>query len=185
MTIRLLFWAMALILFLAPTAQASDATYFPNVLIDNTCTDSFDTPGNGSGSVRPAIQTSGSGDGYCDHDSRILEGAVAADTVFTVPAKPGHCYMILAYATAATGGDTKWRINILTKNTATGAARDMDSSALLTGNTNGLFIVGSATAFAGTITEVLTVPVTNPMYVELDLNTATSWTGNISLHECG
>jgi hypothetical protein len=87
----ILFWA--LMVLLAAPAFAADTNRYPYTLIDQTCTDSYDvpaatTPGlvtigiGGAYQPPPAAQISGSGDGYCDNDSRIVTGNITADTLF-------------------------------------------------------------------------------------------------------
>ena len=75
-----LFWAA--VFLLALDASAVDDTAFPHTLVDSACTDTNDTPtavvGGGARSVAPQI--SGSADGFCDHDSRIREAAIVANT---------------------------------------------------------------------------------------------------------
>jgi hypothetical protein len=43
---------------------------------------------------------------------------------------------------------------------------------------------GSSTHSAGQVAEVSTIPLPGQWYFELDLNTATSWTGEIGLVSC-
>jgi hypothetical protein len=89
---RFILFLVTGVLFAAP-AWAADTNVYPRTLVDSTCTDTEDTPaatattsvvGFEGRQPAPAAQTSGSADGYCDNDSRILASstAIVADTTF-------------------------------------------------------------------------------------------------------
>lgn len=177
----------ALLLFAVPSAHAIDETHYPTTLIDSTCTDDNATPAPAaqpSSVVRPAAQTGGTADGLCDHDARILTGAIIADTVFTIASR-SSCYLALGLGTTVTGGDTKWRLSILSEHPVTGSSADIDVGALVTGAVGNFIFIGLSTNYSASGAVFLNVPVMNPLFLELDLQTATSWTGNLSLLECG
>lgn len=176
---------VAVVCALAFPAMAVDTTSWPTVIVDHTCTDANDAPAaSAGGSIKPAPQTAGPADGFCDHDSRILTGAIVADTTFAVPTT-GNCLLLIAVATAATGGDTAWRINIADTNLVTGTVHQLDLGASRTGNVTATMLVGTPSTYSGTqISETVTMPIQNPFTFQLDLNTATSWTGAITAEEC-
>ena len=175
----------ALLAFTLPAYGAGEV--YPTVLVDQGCTDSFDTPAAATAFVLPpAVQISGSADGNCDHDSRILTGALTADTTFG-PLRGGKtaCVLVFADGNTVTGGDTKWGIIVQVKQPHNDEMQAVDSSALLTGVTDGEFLIGLPTGYSyGSLDESLNARLPGAWFLVLDLNTATSWTGEISLVDC-
>ncbi len=175
----------AMLVFVLPVYGAGEV--YPTVLVDQGCTDSFDTPAAATEFVLPpSVQTSGSGDGNCDHDSRILTGALVADTTFG-PLRGGKtaCVLVFADGNTVTGGDTKWGIVVQIKQPHNDEMQSIDSSVLLTGVTDGEWMIGLPTGYSyGSLDESLNARLPGAWFLVLDLNTATSWTGEISLVGC-
>jgi len=86
---------LAALLLLALPAWAADTNVYPYTVSDQTCTDDYDTPAAYTPSepteisargqtvgAAALVQTSGSGDGYCDNDSRIATGAQTTNVTF-------------------------------------------------------------------------------------------------------
>jgi hypothetical protein len=184
---KLRFLIAMLVALWAFPAVAVDTTRYPSTIVEQTCTDSFDTPAaQDGGDVRPAVQTSGSGDDRCDHDSRILtDAALVADTTFG-PFKGGKaaCWIIFADGNTVTGGDTKWGIIIQAAQPHDLAKETLDASTLVTGVTDSVWMVGLPTGHSFTVTEDLNLRLPRLWYLVLDLNTATSWLGEISMVPC-
>jgi hypothetical protein len=190
MTLRLLFFAalFAALLFVLP-AFAADTTRYPATLVEQTCTDSFNVPAAATVyNMEPAIQTSGTGDDKCDHDSRILtDAAIVADTAFgPFPGGKGLCFLVFADGNTVTGGDTKWGIAVQVTQPHDGVKQTIDSSAVLTGVTDGEFLIGLPTGYTyDSLDESLNLRIPqDDWYLILDLNTATSWLGEISMVGC-
>ncbi len=176
-------------LLLALPAVAADTNKFPWTLVDSTCTDSFDTPAASTLAIAdfdtyqsPAVQVSGSGDGFCDNDSRIVTGAIVADTAFgPFSGKNVQGFILFADGDTVTGGDTKYHVSLAVQKPHDSAAIELDAAALITGNGNVFFTIGTDIGTPSQDDEGLEVPIPDIFYVLLDLNTATSWTGNISM----
>jgi hypothetical protein len=174
----------ALLLFVAIDAQAVDTTKYPATLVDQTCTDAKDTvTGQGPFSTFVQDTTGGGADGLCDHDNRILTGALTSDTTFG-PFRKGCVYLLLD-PSAVTGGDTKWFVHLQIKRPHTGVLRDYDimGEAVAASGKAYLFGAGNGQA-ASQIAEVSTVPLPSQWWFQLNLNTATSWTGEIGMVSC-
>jgi hypothetical protein len=180
------------LMLLAVPAWAVDTTVYPQTLVDSTCTDSEDvptavTPGTshlGRFNPKPAIQLTGSADGFCDHDSRIRTTAVtpfAADVDFGPFAK-GDIQGIFLYVDgdAVTGGDTKYQMSLLGVKPHDGALIVLQTATEATGNGNVIFAFGSELG-TPTPTVEAEAPLPKTFYIQLDLNTADSWDGDISM----
>jgi hypothetical protein len=194
----ILFWA--LLVWLATPAWAADTNKYPATLLDQTCTDSFDTPtavtaglvtigGGRAFQPAPAAQTSGSGDGFCDNDSRIVTGALAADKTFG-PFNLGDARGVYLFVDAdtVTGGTTDWRIRVFAAKPHSAAQVQMAAAANVTGAGDVVYSIGPTTAYENTTVAaqaatVYPIPIPDPFYVALDLTVggATSWTGEISM----
>jgi hypothetical protein len=179
---------------LGAPAWAIDTTKYPRTLVDSTCTDTEDTPSPTTvGAVKPGgfvpaptVQLTGSADGYCDHDSRILTGAIVADTTFGpfISGQPGsqiNGLVIFTDGDTVTGGDTKYHIAIAVPSPHDEAVIEFDAFALATGNGNTIWTIGRNAGTPAGVTETLLSPIPDTFYIILDLNTATSWTGDISI----
>ncbi len=119
--------SLMLLLLVALPAQAADTNKYPDTLIDQTCTDSFDVPTAYDASISPTVlgatgatiypaalvQLSGSGDGFCDNDSRIITGAITADTTFGPFSLPKGSQGIFLFVDrdTVTGGTINWQIH--------------------------------------------------------------------------
>jgi hypothetical protein len=178
----------ALLLFVAGDAQAVDTTKYPATLVDQTCTDAKDTvTGQGPFSTFVQDTTGGGADGLCDHDNRILTGAIASDTTFgPLSGGTGACYIVFLDGNTVTGGDTKWDVIVQVQQPHNGEMEDVDSiTTLVTGASDVVYLVGLSTGYAfDSLTESLNVRLSPRWYLKLDLNTATSWTGEISMVRC-
>ncbi len=181
----------ACLIWFASAAHAADETSYPSTLVEQTCTDLYDVPANitgaiGSGwSVPP--QTSGSGDDFCDHDSRILtDAALVADTLFgPFEGGIGACYIIFADGNTVSGGDTKWGIVVQVIQPHDGVVESLDAASVVTGVVDAVWMVGLPTQYSySALDEELNVRLPDRWYLLLDLNTATSWLGEISMVRC-
>jgi len=174
----------------SPTSSPTSHEHYPNVLVDQTCADNYDTPAAATAatkSVRPTAQTSGSSDTFCDHDSRIRTGAITGDTTFGPFSRYhfGNCVYIFADGNTVTGGDTKWRLQIKATQPHNSEAQALDNSASGTGAEDLVVAVGTTTAVdAAYVGDFMALPLPDLWYLLLDLNTATSWTGEISITSC-
>lgn len=187
---RIILLVLLAVLWALP-AFGAGTEYFPNVLISQACTDDNATPAGAtagaSGGTRPAIQTGGATDGRCDHDSRIITGAITGDTTFGPFSgrKYSGCVYIFADGNTVTGGDTKWRIQYKVAQPHDAVAQAIDNSADGTGVEDVVFILGVTTTVSGSeVDDTMAVPIADRFYLLLDLNTATSWTGEMSLVAC-
>ena len=114
----ILFWAL-LVLFAAP-AWAIDTNKYPHTLIDQTCTDSYNVPAAFTPSAVHVLggppqviasqitQLSGTSDGFCDNDSRIITRDITADISigpFSLP-EWASGIILLVDVNAITGGST-------------------------------------------------------------------------------
>jgi hypothetical protein len=177
----------ALLLFAWP-AFAANTTKYPATLVDQTCTDAKDTvTGQGAFSTHIQDTTGGGADGLCDHDNRILTGALTSDTTFG-PLRGGAnaCFIVFLDGNTVTGGDTKWDVIVQIKQPHNAEMEDVDSiTALVTGVSDVVYLIGLPTGYAfDSLTESLNVRLSPNWYLKLDLNTATSWTGEISMVRC-
>ena len=168
-------------------AFAVDTTRYPQVLMDSTCTDTNDTPAAQSGgSTRPAVQTSGSADGYCDHDSRIREATLTADTVwgpfFRAPDMVGvRLYLDADDVTADAG---TWNIEILHLRPHE-AVYDVIGTKQFSAEGNittsfGPTLLYNQVASTGTETAAA---IPQRFYIRYTEGTATAWDGNMSWYQ--
>lgn len=175
-------------------ALAADTVKYPTALVDQTCTDSYDTPANytpgltvigGNNVVASAAitQTSGSPDGYCDHDSRIITGNITADTYFGPfrLVSGATCLIYQVAASAATGGDTKWRLYGTFKHPLTGAYWQTAVSTEKTGGQTDTGMFNARNEATGGNITTNKYALADPFYLLLDLNTATLVTANVVL----
>ncbi len=183
MTKRLLFLILALLLIAAP-AFAINEGHYPKTVFDTNCTDTNDTPAApGEVGARPGVQTSGSGDGFCDHDSRIVSAAVTADITFGPFALPNGATGIIVWVDAdVVSNDTDtWDIDILIQKPHDLAFVALDSSG--SQSTEGAKSFGFSPALLSAdngATTQIDVSMHPVFFIRLDLGTATSWDGSIS-----
>ena len=179
----LLAWLVALL----PLPALGAGESYPSTLVDQGCTDSYSVPAAASESnlvIEPSTQTSGSADGTCDHDNRILTGAITADTTFG-PLRGERCLYIFADGNTVTGGDTKWRISVQAKQPHDAVLQTIHTFAEATAAADDILLVADMTAAeGGSVTAVADMHLPDTWYLLLDLNTATSWTGEISMVTC-
>jgi hypothetical protein len=186
---RVLFFAAIAVLFAAP-AYAASIGHYPHVLVDDGCTDSYNAPGTytqaqAALALPPAIQTSGSADVGCDHDARIRETALVADTTFGPFKLPAGATGIIVFADSnIVSNDTDtWAIEIL-------RARPVDRVAVVAATSSALatesdHIVGFGpddrnAVTMSTATEEIDATVPSTFWIRLNLGTATSWDGTLS-----
>jgi hypothetical protein len=187
--IRALFFAVIAVLFAAPAYAASVGNY-PNVFVDDGCTDSFNAPATRATALlalalQPAIQTSGSADIGCDHDPRIRETAIVADTTFGPFKMPAGKTGIIVFADANTvsGGTDTWTIEIM-------RARPVDMVAVVAATTGSQATQGDKSfgfhpllqhaVSMSTATEEIDATIPRMFWIKLNLGTATSWDGTLS-----
>jgi len=174
----------ALILFVASDAIAINETTFPSTLMDSDCTDSYDTPtAQSAGSVAPADQTSGSGDGYCDHDSRIFTGALTNDQLFAAITVPtGHKGLVIfadADTVAAPTGTWHFRLYFVKPHDDGTDLIQVFAGQATEGDKVFLLYPHAAVDWTGDDSFV-NGPVPRIFKLYLLLGTATAWTGDIS-----
>ena len=180
--------AVVLLLLLPLPALGAGESY-PTTLVDQGCTDSYDTPaaqGTANRIIEPAEQTSGSADTRCDHDSRILTGELDANTTFG-PFRGGlsACYLVFADGNTVTGGGTQWGIIIQVEQPHNAELENVDAATLVTGVVDAVWLIGLPSGYAfDSLTESLNVRLSAEWYLFLDLNVATAWTGELSLVGC-
>jgi hypothetical protein len=176
---------LALLLFVAGDASAVNEGNYPTTLVDANCTDTEDTAGEfvfGS----QFVQETGSADGLCDHDSRIIQAAITVDTNFGPLKLPvgTRCIVVWSDGDVVSNDTQSWRINLVT-------IRPHDGSfqAIAFGETNSTeadhdvsFCPGE---YANPAASAITignkdVPVPRTFYIQLDMMSATSWAGSLS-----
>jgi hypothetical protein len=189
--IRALFLAVIAVLFAAP-AYAASIGHYPYVLVDDGCTDSYNAPitanqAQAQMALQPAVQISGAADGGCDHDARIREPAIVADTTFGPFKMPAGKTGIIVFADAnIVSGDTEtWVIEIL-------RARPVDMMAVVAAASSALATEADHTvAFHPLLQHAVTMPagaaheevdtvIPRMFWIRLNLGTATSWDGTLS-----
>jgi hypothetical protein len=189
----ILFWAL-LVLFAAP-ASAVDTNVYPFVIVDADCTDANDVPAAYTPSsphsfvrknvITPSalIQTSGSPDGFCDNDSRILVGAAITDTTFGPFSNGGiDGLYIMVETTSVTGATPSWRTFIAafrTQDATLLGIEELDTESAASGLFD--YTVGSSPGTPSEINDgTFDMQLPNTWYFKLDLVAATAWTGSIS-----
>jgi hypothetical protein len=186
-SILLIFVAVLVLVFASPSIARDPVGIFPQVLIDASCTDSYDVP---AASVRTPFvpQSSGSPDGLCDGDTKVLTGSLAADTALgPLGSKTFQNAILYIDADTVTGGATTWRIcvNILQPWSESTFSLVLGCTQTLTGtNTDGY--IGLGTMFVNSTDDDLTAPIVQPLPIRfkvvVDLLTATAWAGSIGFH---
>lgn len=180
---RTILLALLVALWALP-ATAVDVGHYPSTLVDDTCTDSNDTPAAGPKGMRPAVQISGSADGFCDHDSRIIEVAIEANAVFGPfkRAPDSRGIVIFADANVVSNDTETWKVALQVMIPATGTLTTVGLGTERA--TEALHLNGFGSGEYGTpaMTGVSHIDVALPLvfYINLNLVTATSWEGLIS-----
>ena len=191
-------WVLLLALLLAAPAWAIDTNRWPHTIVDQACTDSYDTPtattptlvGWAGHNPSPAAQTSGSGDGYCDNDSRIATGAITSSTVFGPFKGRGLAGLIIWFdVTVATGGNTGYELDLQVARPNDGTKFVINSPGAptpLTGAQEGFYSMGIDLGTPnGDEASDYKILIPSVFYIGLTLNTATSVTGDVSLTAWG
>jgi len=199
-------WILAalLVLFALP-AWAADTNEYPSTLMDQTCTDDNNVPAAVTpglltiGGTQPIyavgalVQISGTADGFCDNDSRIvatIATPVSADTSwgpFTLADGLQGFYLFVDADTVAgpgTPNDT-WTININAAKPHDGVMTTIeitiaeDTAGLATGDF--IYVFGSETTRNPAKGSFMNGPLPNPFYIMYNEQSATGFTGDISL----
>jgi len=136
------------------------------------------------------VQTTGSSDGLCDHDLRIVKGPLTEDTVFSTMARiPGqHGIVVFADADTVSNDTDTWSVRLRAYRPHEPAvAFNLCSADAIATEGNKLLGFGPPLYVNPVFTSVTMcdTPATGaalPKYwhLMLDLGTATSWGGNIS-----
>ena len=194
---RWIFAAVFALLIAAP-AWAADTNKYPFTLMDQTCTDDYNVPAAYTpgltrfGGPVPAAslltQTSGTGDGFCDNDSRILTAAQTADVIFG-PFDGANLGGVLVMVDADTvlGGTPTWLVELGVYKAFDGAFQAYDrQAASISGTGDKVYLFGGGSQRqASVVTEVMDAPLPNPFYIRLRLVSATSITADMSLSPIG
>jgi len=176
-------FAVIAVLIAAP-AYAASVGHYPAVMLDDGCTDSYNAPGTYTQAqaalvLLPATQTSGSADYGCDHDARIRETALVADTSFGPFNMPTGATGITVFADAnvVSNNTDTWTIEIL-------ADRPVDRVAYIVATTGSQATEGDkhygfhplleAAVSTSTATEEIDVIMPTIFWIKLNLGTATS-----------
>lgn len=182
-----------LVFFSASAAFGADTNKYPTTLIDGTCTDDYDTPAHSSPPpvvlggfiVSPSPQTTGSADGYCDNDSYIVAGAIAADLVvgpFSLPiGAKGLIWLIDVDAISGGGTDANFSISVLKPHTAETSNLWISGTVSSTGDLKYIVMMDSgAYAYSGS-SEEASISLPHDFKLKFNLLTATSMTSPSSL----
>lgn len=184
----LIFWITLLVCFQAHGQDHDPVGFFPKALIDAACTDDFDTPAASTpwfprSSYVP--QSSGSSDGLCDGDTKVLTGTLDADTdlgpIGSVNYQNGYLYID---ADTVSGGTPTWRIcvKILRPWTRSQWTVTIGCSESISGTITDGYI-GLGPMFVTTTDDDAAAPMVQPLpkefIVTLDLVGATDWAGSI------
>lgn len=179
---------LVLALFVAGPAFAIDTNIYPDTLVDQACTDDFDVPAAPStigpveiaGGVTYPAQTSGSSDGSCDNDPRIVTGAITADTrfgPFTLATGSG-CVIMHMDVSAISAGN--FIFNPEFKIPHDGTFQEVDLTGDRSGTGEHKFVYGHGDG-ATIFNAAMAGPMPLSLYLFLDLTTATTITTNVSL----
>ena len=191
MTRRTLFSTLAMLwvlsLLLAMPALAINESTWQSTLLDSDCTDAKDTVPSSWGptGTEPFVEsTTGSGaNGKCDHDNRILTGALTSSQSFTAITLPaGHMGMeIWVDADDVVADAGTWRIRLLVTKPHDDAAIVVQQFAEMSSEGNKAFVIyPHASIVWDGDTDALDGPLPRTFIVQLSLNTATSFAGDIS-----
>jgi len=188
-------WAFAFALLLPLSASAVEPAHWPATLIDFNCTDSFNA---GSSFVwltsTYTVQTSGTADDLCDSDNRVVDGSAAITSDWTSAAlslpPDANGFYIHANSQTATGGSTDWNVCIMAETPeepgTNRAACCVTATPFIVGAVDKFYWVGIMGVGPGSPWQVSTdaavqCAIPKNFKVKLDLVTATSWTGNLSI----
>ena len=180
------------VLLLAAPAWSIDTNVYPSTLMDQSCTDANDVPAAetlalayfNQSNVAAAVQTSGNPDGFCDNDSRIKTGAIAAVASFGPFSGVGvKGLYIFVDADTVTGGTTAWRVDLYGRKPHDGVAIIHDYSTGLTGTGDVIIVQGTDVGAASAADNSLDTGVPDIFYIKLALpgGGATSITADFSV----
>jgi hypothetical protein len=195
---RRLILLAALAVVLAPAVHAAGS--YPHTLIDQSCTDIYDVPaaytpsevtalGGPRRVILPSalVQVSGSPDGFCDNDSRIIYGNITADTDLGPLILPtqSKCFLWFFNGDTVTGGDTTYDMKILAV-AAHDGAKKVVGTVEITGTGDQVYSVGADPNVAGGNFLEITVPVPRPFYLRVNFEAggATLITAESSIVAC-
>jgi hypothetical protein len=194
---------LAALLFATP-AFAAEPQHYPSVLIDADCADSFNAGGVSSiitsrfWTSTNQTQTTGTADGLCDIDNRILASttAITADKSFgadgTTAAVPFDLpvgsvgLLIHADGDTVSGGITDWKVCVLEDMLhESGTKKVVWCGGTNTGTTDQFLMVGALGVGTTSISTLVTYTshiavLPRHFYLQLDLISATSWAGSLS-----
>jgi hypothetical protein len=177
------------VLWAAPAFGINEGTY-PYTIVDSACTDTNDTPAapatppdfQAGRLYVPTPQTSGTSDGYCDHDPYIETGPYAFDTVVGgwIYPPPGTDGIYVNAVASGTDGDQKWRISVQRRMDHNDTEDNVDSPADQTGDVLADFLVGCGADFSPSpLGENLTAALPLPFRFKADLRGTTTNLGLI------
>ncbi len=165
-------------------AQAVNEGHWPQTVVDTNCTDTNDTPAAaGQVGARPQPQTTGTADGFCDHDSRIDADPITADTTygpFRMSVTHRSIVLFVDADTVLPLATSTWNVRILEHRPHDDTVREVH--AILDESSEGdtVFLFAPSGFTYGTATQTINGEIPAQFFIELNLNAATSWDGSIS-----
>jgi hypothetical protein len=129
------------------------------------------------------VQETGSGDGLCDHDSRIVQAAITADTVFGPFKMPPGTRGIIIWADAdvVSNNTDTWQIRIVDYRPHDNLFRPIHNPGSQSTEGAKSFIIGPAyDKGLGSVTATVTGNLPRPFWIQLELLSASSWAGSLS-----
>ena len=179
LSIAVLVWFIA-----APAGAQTDPVriFSEGVLFDSACTDDYDTPAVGT-IANP--QTSGSSDGFCDGDTKVVKGVIAADTDSTVLGSVNYQSGFLRIDADGVGGATPtWRIclKVYEPWTADTWSQVIGCSSTVSGTGDGDDFIGLGSIFGYSqfdLADPIRQPLPKRFKVQIDLIDATTWAGSV------
>ena len=183
------FILLIIVLFAFP-AFAIDTNRYPGVLIDQTCTDSYDAPAAPAtsplvslASYLPAIvQTSGDPDNRCDNDAYIRKGAITSDTTFG-PFKWDHkseAALVLQFDVSASDANYEVEIGFIAPHDATYWMWMENTPDFGSGASNRCIQISNSIFGSSWCATKWSLLIPDVYYLKIDLITATSVTAGFS-----
>ena len=162
-------------------AQRDPVAIFPVAIFDAACTDDYDTP---AASTRYAAQTSGSADGLCDGDTNVKTGTFSEDTSSS-EIIGAHYRSMYVYVDADTvgGGTPTWKVCIEQYRPGLGTySGNYACSAEKSGTGAGFVGFGPLYVSSGSdFIDGSAVALPPRFKIKLQLESATTWAGSLSL----
>jgi hypothetical protein len=182
------FAALLLVLFSAFAADAAEPLAYPNTLIDANCADTKDTLPFTEAFRSGYTETSGSANGLCDSDNRIIAPtttAITASTYFGPITRQGSLLYLFSDGDTIGGTPGNWRICIYADRADDpGTKKALACGPQQTGAQDVVQPFGApGTALNGsglTTSTYVGLPPVYYVYLEL-LSGTTSWVGSLSL----